>query len=120
MRDCLVTDYEYLIESVQLPDPDDRHVLAAAIKAGADVIVTFNLSDFPGNILQKYDIEPQHPDEFISDLIDLKPGKIFTVAEICRQRLKNPPKSIDDYLETLLQQGLSISVSMLREIYNQF
>ncbi|MFB2880590.1 PIN domain-containing protein [Floridanema aerugineum] len=120
VRDCLVIDYEYLIESVELPDPDDRHVLAAAIKAGADVIVTFNLSDFPENILQKYDIEPQHPDEFISDLVDLKPGKIVAVAEICRQRLKNPPKSIDDYLETLLQQGLSISVSMLREIYNDF
>ncbi|MFB2918004.1 PIN domain-containing protein [Aerosakkonema funiforme] len=119
VRDCLVTGYEYLIPSLELPDTEDRHVLAAAIKGGADVIVTFNLSDFPDAILEQYEIKAQHPDEFISNLIDLKPGKVVSAAESCRQRLKNPPKSIDDYLETLLKQGLSISVSMLREIYSQ-
>ena len=47
VRDCLVTGYEPMIEGLKLPDPDDRHVLAAAIKAGAQVIVTRNLKDFP-------------------------------------------------------------------------
>lgn len=47
VRDCLVTGFEYLIPVVELPDPDDRHVVAAAIHAGADLIVTFNLQDFP-------------------------------------------------------------------------
>ena len=49
-RDCIVSGYEYLIEGVELPDPDDRHVLAAAIHSGAKAIITFNLRDFPDNI----------------------------------------------------------------------
>ena len=58
-RDCLVTGYERLINAVTLPDPDDRHVLAAAIRAGADIIVTFNLNDFPEKYLMPYGIEAQ-------------------------------------------------------------
>ncbi|NER98805.1 MAG: PIN domain-containing protein [Symploca sp. SIO1B1] len=119
VRDCLVTDYEYLIPSLELPDPDDCHVLAAAIKGGADVIVTFNLSDFPQATLDQYDIEAQHPDNFICDLIDLKPTKMITAVKICQQRLRNPPKSINEYLDTLLRQGLTLSVSTLRELYDE-
>lgn len=119
VRNCLVTDYEYLIPSLELPDPEDRHVLAAAIKGSADVIVTFNLSDFPQATLEKYEIEAQHPDDFISDLIDLKPTKVTGAIEIIRQRLKNPPMLINEYLDTLLKQGLSVSVSMLRELYDE-
>jgi len=55
--DCLVTDYEDLIDSLELPDPDDRHVLAAATRCQAGVIVTFNLGDFPNDILRQYGIE---------------------------------------------------------------
>jgi len=60
VRDCLVTGYEPLIEGLKLPDPDDRHVLAAAIKTGAQVIVTRNLKDFPESDLQPWDIEANH------------------------------------------------------------
>ena len=70
VRDCLVTGYEDLIASLFLPDPDDRHVLAAAIRAGARVIVTFNLKDFPPETLAQFDIEPQHPDDFLVGLLD--------------------------------------------------
>ncbi|HBE20648.1 MAG TPA: PIN domain-containing protein [Cyanobacteria bacterium UBA11149] len=118
VRDCLVTGYEYLIPSLKLPDPDDRHVLAAAIKTGADFIVTFNLSDFPQATLEMYEIEALHPDDFISDLIDLKPALVRTAAETCRLRLRNPITPINDYFNTLLKQGLSVSVSMLRELYD--
>lgn len=52
VRDCLVSGYEPLIEGLKLPDPDDRHVLAAAIKAGAQVIVIRNLRDFPAADLE--------------------------------------------------------------------
>jgi predicted nucleic acid-binding protein len=47
VRDCLVVDYEDLVPALELPDPDDRHVLAAAIRSGAPTIVTNNLRDFP-------------------------------------------------------------------------
>jgi predicted nucleic acid-binding protein len=119
VRDCLVTNYEYLIPYLQLPDPDDRHVLAAGIKGGADVIVTTNLSDFPKPSLDQYNIEAQHPDDFISNLLALKSAKVVAAVKMCQQRLKNPPKSFDDYLQILLKQGLTISVSMLQELYEE-
>ena len=58
--------YESLIPSLDLPDPDDRHVLAAAIVGRCDVIVPQNLKDFPANVLDRYGIDKQHPDEFLS------------------------------------------------------
>jgi hypothetical protein len=71
--DALVVGYENLIPKLTLPDENDRHVLAAAIRGKAQVIVTMNLKDFPAEVLQKYDMEAQHPDEFILRLIDLAP-----------------------------------------------
>ena len=56
--DCLVTGYEPIIPTLTLPDPDDRHVLAAAIRCGAGSIVTFNLGDFPASALGQFDTEP--------------------------------------------------------------
>ncbi len=72
--DCLVTGFEQLIDGLVLPDPDDRHVLAAAIRAGAQAIVTFNLDDFPAARLQPYNIDAKHPDDFVIDTIDLSPA----------------------------------------------
>lgn len=73
-RDCLVTGYERLIPALDLPDPDDRHVLAAAIVGRCDVIVTCNLRDFPEAAVASYGIAVQHPDEFLSNHLDLVPG----------------------------------------------
>src|SRR5690606_4809792 len=64
--DALVTGHESLCSSLNLPDPDDRHVLAAAIKCGASVIVTFNLKDFPSDVLEPFEVEAMHPDDFIA------------------------------------------------------
>src|ERR1700722_10465987 len=61
VRDCRVSGYEDLIDSLTLPDPDERHILAAAIRANAEVIVTFNVKDFPTGVLAGYNIEAQHP-----------------------------------------------------------
>lgn len=116
VRDCLITGYESLIPSLQLPDPDDCHILAAAIQGGVDVIVTFNLKDFPRQTLAPYDIEVQHPDEFIACVIDLKPFKIAQAVETVRKRLYNPSMTVEEHLETLLRQGLPLSFSKLREI----
>ena len=114
--DCLVTDYEDLIDSLELPDPDDRHVLAAATRCQAGVIVTFNLDDFPNNILGQYGIEAQHPDEFIGHLLDLDPGAVCNAARQQRQALRNPPKSSGEFLDTLLRQGLAGTVAQLEEM----
>ncbi|MBS3952397.1 MAG: PIN domain-containing protein [Methylomicrobium sp.] len=114
-RDCLVTGYEFLIPTLTLPDQDDRHVLAAAIRSQSSVILTFNLKDFPEAELEKYDVEAQHPDEFISDLIDLNAARVLAAIAKHRQSLKNPPKSSKEYLDTLLQQGLPETVSQLRQ-----
>jgi predicted nucleic acid-binding protein len=117
VRDCLVIGYEWIIPSLNLPDPGDRHILAAAIKAEASAIVTFNLKDFPPLILDQYEIEAQHPDDFILDLIDLNYLKVANAVITCHQRLKNPPKSLDEYLEILLKQGLQNTVKSLQQIY---
>ena len=114
--DCLVTDYEDLIISLELPDPDDRHVLAAATRCQAGVIVTFNLDDFPGNILNQYGIEAQHPDEFIGHLLDLDPGAVCNAARQQRQALRYPSKSSREFLDTLLRQGLAGTVARLEEM----
>lgn len=113
--DALVTGYEDLIPGLQLPDPDDRHVLAAAIRGRVDVIVTMNLRDFPPDTVGSLGIEVQHPDEFVLHLLDLAPGAVVAAAQNHRQSLKNPPKTVAEYLETLERQGLTQTVSVLRE-----
>ena len=115
VRDCLVVGYESLIPSLTLPDPDDRHVLAAAIRAGADVIVTSNLKDFPPDVLKHYGIEVQHPDDFIAHLLDLAPNTVCAAAKRHRQSHKSPTQSVAEYLETLERTGLVQTVSKLRE-----
>ena len=114
VRDCLVKGYREIIPSLQLPDDNDRHVLAAAIVAGADVIVTYNLADFPADDLEPYGIEAQHPDEFITHLIDLAPSAVCTAAATVRARLRSPPRSVDEYLDILQRQRLSQTVAELR------
>lgn len=114
VRDSLVTGYESIIDGLNLPDPDDRHVLAAAIRTRAAVIVTFNLDDFPAEALEPLGIEAQHPDEFITHLIDLNPGAVCVAAKRQRASLKNPPRSVEEFLETLAQQRLPETVSFLR------
>lgn len=111
--DGLVTDYEPLMEGLELPDVDDRHVLAAAIKCNASVIVTFNLKDFPKDALDAFDIEPLHPDEFIADLWDLDKAAVLEAAQRQRASLKNPPHSARQYLDKLLQQKLPETVKLL-------
>jgi predicted nucleic acid-binding protein len=114
-RDCLVTGYESLIPCLELPDPDDRHVLAAAIVGRCDIIVTQNLQDFPDEVLSPYGIEIQHPDHFLSNYLKLSPGKFCAAIRKGRARLKNPPYSVQDYLATLIRQGLIVTVSELEQ-----
>lgn len=104
--DGLVTGYEYLIPGLTLPDPDDRHVLAAAIRCNASVIVTFNEKDFPVDALAPFGIDCQHPDEFVDNLFDLDQAAVIEAARQQRQMLKKPSITAEQYLETMLRQGL--------------
>jgi predicted nucleic acid-binding protein len=88
--DCMVTGYESLIPSIELPDANDRHVVAAAIRAHAQSIVTFNLRDFPAATLALYDIEAR-PDDFVLDQIDLAPARIIEAVVFQAHALRNPP-----------------------------
>jgi len=114
VRDSLVTGFESLIPSIDLPDPDDRHVVAAAIHSGASLIVTFNLKDFPAGVLKPYNLAAQHPDDFIVDLLDLHVARVLEAVAGHRRSLRKPPKAADEYLDTLLAQGLTQSVAVLR------
>ena len=112
--DSLVTGHEPLIEAIVLPDPDDRHVVAAAIRCGADAIVTYNLKDFPEAALQPLGIEAQHPDDFVLCQIDLGLAVVLRARREQRAALKNPPRSLDDFLNTLESQQLVQTVARLR------
>ena len=111
--DCLVTGFEELVESLDLPDPDDRHVLAAAVRAQAGVIVTYNIRHFPEDVLDSFGIEAQHPDEFVAHLYDLAPGAVCQAVRNLRRALKNPPVSVAELLNTFLASGLATTVAHL-------
>ncbi|MFM9962383.1 MAG: PIN domain-containing protein [Planctomycetaceae bacterium] len=115
VRDCLVTGFHELVATLHLPDPDDRHVLAAAIRAKATAIVTFNLRDFPDKLLAPHGITAVHPDGLLSSLLDDSPDDFCVAAQQQRAALKNPPKSVAEYLATLELQGLIQTATKLRE-----
>jgi hypothetical protein len=114
--DANITQYEALITSLSLPDENDRHILAAAIKDKVDVIVTFNIKDFPVAIVRQFDIEIQHPDYFVSNLIQLDALKALEAFENQVRNLKNPPKNAQEVLATLSNAGLIQSASKLKTL----
>jgi len=114
--DALVTGYDDLISSLTLPDPDDRHVLAAAIRCGASAIVTFNARDFPHAELSKYGIHTRHPDEFVRDVDWLNPGIVAAAAKADRLHYRNPPLSIDEYIDGIRNARLPMVANYLNKV----
>ena len=114
VRDCLVEDYETLIDTLTLPDPDDRHVLAAAIKGHAEVIITFNLADFPAATLVRYGITARHPDAFLGDLLEFDSEEVCAAARRVRARLRQPPLDVAAYLAALERCALPAMAASLR------
>ena len=112
-RECLVTGYEPLLPALELPDPDDRHILAAAIAGRCDVIVTFNLRDFPEDAVSPYGIDVLHPDNVLSNYLDLMPGPFCHSGRKIRARLVAPPLSVQDYLAILSGPGLVATAAEL-------
>ena len=104
--DAVVTGYEPLIGSLHLPDPDDRHVLAAAIRARAQMIVTFNLNDFPAEVLADWDVEARHPDDFLVDQFHLDAISVHKAIQAVADSWQTPPGTVDDVLDRLDRAGL--------------
>lgn len=115
VRDAKVFGYEALINGLDLPDPDDRHVLAAAIRCSADAIITFNMKDFPEEALRPYNIDVIHPDDFILYQIDMAPTLCCKAIQAQRLALKNPCIDVDSLLAILQKLQLPQTVSRLRE-----
>ena len=109
--DCLVDGFEGLITTLTLPNPDDRHVLAAAIHGRARLIVTFNSADFPSSVLDPYSIEAIHPDEFVARLWDEFPAEVLRAMSLHRASLNRPAKTAIEYLATLDQCRLFETVA---------
>lgn len=114
VRDCLVSGYEPLIDSLKLPDPNDRHVLAAAIRTGAQVIVTRNLRDFPATALEPWDIEAKSPDDFVHDQIGISGHIVAACVQQIADSRTRPPESFGDILDQLERDGLLHSATALR------
>ena len=107
IEDVIVTGYESLIPALDLPDQNDRHVLAAAIRSHAQVIVTNNLRDFPQDKLDIYDIEAQSPDDFTLHVFNRQPTEVVAVLERQASDLTNPPVSVENLLNRLEARGLN-------------
>jgi predicted nucleic acid-binding protein len=113
---ALVHGYERQIERLQLPDPDDRHVLAAAIEADADVLVTFNVKDFPRRVVSAYGIEVRRPDAFVLELLaGEEVESVYAAVRAHRSALRNLPFTVEQYLQSLARAGLRRSAEHLRQ-----
>jgi len=117
--DADIEDYEEIMPSLSLADPNDNHVLAAAIVGKVDVIVTFNTKDFPQNYVATYNIQVVDPDTFIVNLIDLDPELALQAIKKQSERLKNPPKTVSEVIATMEKNGLVNAASRFRALLQQ-
>lgn len=113
--EALITDYPDLVVDIKLPDPDDVHVVAAAISAECNTIITFNLRDFPNDVLSSFGITPVHPEQFIFDLYQQFPQLVFHALNTVWSRLREPPYTVDEYCNLLSKRGLE----RISEIFRQ-
>lgn len=114
--DALVQNYKGLINNLTLPDPKDRHVLAAAIKANAHIIVTHNLKDFPEEYLCTFDLKAQLPDDFLTDIIDLNPDQAIRAFKEMVLNKKNPDLDEYEVLDCLRRVGLKNTADYLHAL----
>lgn len=104
--ECFVTGHMPLIDGLEMRDKDDRHVLAAAIRCSAQVIVTENKRDFPASLLEEYDIEVLGADEMLVNTYELFPVDAARALGKVRGRYKNPPMDVSEFLLDLTRAGL--------------
>lgn len=104
--DALVTGYEPLIAAMSLPDPDDRHVLAASVVCKASCIVTFNLADFPPDRLSPYGLHAAHPDDFLLDVEGIDPATFADAVRTDLDHYRAPPFDLPEYVVALRRAGV--------------
>ncbi|GLY48400.1 PIN domain-containing protein [Lentzea sp. NBRC 102530] len=102
--DAEVTGYQHLVEAME-NDPKDRHVLAAAVCGGAELLITENLKDFPAAAVSSFDIEVLHQDEFLLDQLDLAPELVIAALRRQVSRYRRAPRTVDDLLDILANEG---------------
>ncbi len=112
--ECYVCGYSSLIDSLELPDPKDRHVLAAAIKCSAQLIVTENIRDFPPDILDEYGIEAIGADDFLMGTFELFPSECLRALRTVRERYKKPSMTRSDFVMDLTRSGLPKLAAAIR------
>ena len=113
---CKVNDYETLIPGLTLPDSDDRHILAAAIKSSASVIVTFNERDFPAATLETYGLHARHPDQFIVDLEGLDADAFIGQVRKDWRHYRAPAIGFRDYVRALHAAGVPKTADLLTRL----
>ncbi len=113
LPDAVVTEHEDLVATLDLPDPDDRHVLAAALAAGAEFLVTANLADFPAESMPA-GAAALSPDDFVLKLIHADPEAVAAVVDDQAAALRNPPMTTTELLAGLEVVGLAKSVDAVR------
>jgi predicted nucleic acid-binding protein len=114
--DCVVSGYQFLIDALVLPDPEDRHVLAAAIRADASVIVTFNEKDFPGDLLSPLGLHTRHPDDFIIDVESLDRALFVEHVALDIGHYRSPPLSVADYCSGLCKAGVPKTADLVGQL----
>lgn len=114
--DAMVQNYEGLIAHLTLPDGKDRHVLAAAIKTNANIVVTNNIKDFPKEYLQSFSLRTKTTDDFLTDIIDLNPKQAIAAFKELVLNKKNPPLDEFQVLDRLRNIGLVESANYLHAI----
>ncbi len=107
-EDALVTGWEELEPGIRLPDQDDRHVLAAAIRGGAHGIITANAKDFPATALEPLGLEAVRPDDFLLDQLDLSPPTILQIIREQAARTRRPPLTPRDLATLLGRAGVPV------------
>lgn len=104
LPDATITGYHHLIDAMT-NDLKDRHVLAAAVRADAAAVVTYNLLDFPDEALQPFHVDALHPDDFLLDLLDLSPGLTISVLRRQVEGYRRPAMTLYDLANTLETAG---------------
>ena len=118
-EDSLVTGYEPKIHELELPDANDRHVLAAAIKAKAEIILTWNTKDFPEAKLKPHGIHAETPDHLVSRILEAHQETLILVLRQARLSLQRPPATAAEYLETLRLQDLTRTCELLQPFLSE-